>query len=79
MGERVWKFIIMLGMISQYQEIGKRIGVESEIVDPEMHPELLNFLVNVIAEQYDKMNWVHKHVGRKIELKQKPIHASETF
>lgn len=77
--ERVWKSIITPDMISEYGEIRERVGGEGEIVDPEVYPELRGFLEQAVAEQYDTATWVHKHTGRKVVLKQKPLRASETF
>lgn len=77
--QQLWKFVITPEMISQYREIRQEIDVEGEIVTPEAHPELLDFLEQAVAEQYDTTTWKHKHDGRKIVLKQKPLHVDETF
>jgi hypothetical protein len=77
--ERLWKFIITPGMISQYSTVFKNIGVEGEFVNPEANPELLAFLEAIIAAQYETTTWVHNSSIRTVVLKQKPIDPHESF
>jgi hypothetical protein len=66
-------------MISQYHEIIGSVGIEGEVVEPEQHAELLDFLEQLVAEQYNVETWAHKSRSRKIVLKQKPRDDNESF
>jgi hypothetical protein len=79
--ERLWKFIITSVMVSQYLQIRESIGaVDGEILGPENHPVLFQFLLEEIKNQYpNRSNWVHKSTGREVVLKQQPRDLRETF
>jgi len=55
------------------------MNVKATVLNVEGYPALLKFLHDIIESQYDIETWVHKSRHWKVELKQKPQDADESF